>query len=246
MNHRSGYSGSLHRIGIRFVPLVAGWLAFAVAVQAPAADEAPKLESNLQRLSYILGLRIGQSLLEQGMERIDAAALTAALEDVFAQRRPRLTTEEMQAALDEYRMSRGAAQERQAAANLSAGQAFLASNAENEGVVEMPDGLQYRILRTGDGAKPSADDRVVVHYRGRLLDGTQFDSSYRRGEPAELAVGGVIPGWQAALQAMPAGSHWEVWVPAALAYGEQGAGGAIGPNQALHFEVELIEIKPKE
>ncbi len=246
MIHRRGYSGSLHRIGTRFVPLVAGWLAFAVAVQAPAADEAPKLESSLQRLSYILGLRIGQSLREQGMEQIDAAALTAALEDVFAQRRPRLTTEEMQAALDEYRTSRGAAQERQAAANLSAGQAFLASNAENEGVVEMPGGLQYRILRTGDGAKPSADDRVVVHYRGRLLDGTQFDSSYRRGEPAELAVGGVIPGWQAALQAMPAGSHWEVWVPAALAYGEQGAGGAIGPNQALHFEIELIEIKPKE
>ena len=246
MNHRRGSSGSLRRTGIRFVPLVAGWLALAAAMQACAADEAPKLESNLQRLSYILGLQIGQSLLEQGMERIDAAALTAAVEDVFAQRRPRLTNEEMQAALDEFRTSHGAAQEQQAAANLSAGQAFLASNAENEGVVEMPDGLQYRILRAGDGAKPSADDRVVVHYRGRLLDGTQFDSSYRRGEPTEFQVGAVVRGWQAALQAMPAGSHWEVWIPAALAYGAQGAGGAIGPNQALHFEIELIEIKPKE
>ena len=108
----------------------------------------------------------------------------------------------------------------------------------------MPDGLQYRILRAGDGPKPSADDQVVVHYRGRLLDGTEFDSSYRRGEPAEFVVGGVIPGWQAALMAMPTGSRWEVWIPAALAYGERGAGGAIGPNQALYFEIELIAIKP--
>ena len=92
---------------------------------------------------------------------------------------------------------------------------------------------------------PVADDRVVVHYRGRLLDGTEFDSSYGRGEPAEFMLGAVIPGWQAALQLMPVGSHWEVWIPAELAYGEQGAGGSIGPNQTLHFEIELLEIKPR-
>ena len=142
----------------------------------------------------------------------------------------------MKAAQEGYQASRAAATGQQAAANLVAGRAFLASNAENEGVVQTPDGLQYRILRTGSGAKPAADDRVVVHYRGRLIDGTEFDSSYRRGEPIEFMVGAVIPGWQAALQAMPAGSHWEVWIPAALAYGERGAGGIIGPNQALHFE----------
>ena len=111
--------------------------------------------------------------------------------------------------------------------------------------MQTPDGLQYRILRTGDGAMPAADDRVVVHYRGRLLDGTEFDSSYGRGEPAEFMLDAVIPGWQAALRKMPVGSHWEVWIPAVLAYGEQGAGGTIGPNQALHFDIELIEIKPK-
>ena len=150
----------------------------------------------------------------------------------------------MQAAEAEYRAGLAASQARGAEANLEAGRAFLASNTENEGVVEMPDGLQYRIVRAGDGPKPSADDRVVVHYRGRLLDGTEFDSSYQRGEPAEFMVGGVIRGWQAALKAMPKGSRWEVWIPAALAYGERGAGGVIGPNQALHFEIELIEVKP--
>ena len=108
----------------------------------------------------------------------------------------------------------------------------------------MPNGLQYRIVRGGEGPAPSAEDQVVVHYRGRLLDGTEFDSSYRRGEPAEFPVGGVIPGWQAVLREMPVGSRWEVWIPAELAYGERGAGGAIGPNQTLHFEIELIEIRP--
>ena len=111
--------------------------------------------------------------------------------------------------------------------------------------MQTPDGLQYRIVRAGDGATPTADNRVVVHYRGRLLDGTEFDSSYGRGEPTEFMLGAVIPGWQAALQLMPVGSHWEVWIPARLAYGEQGAGGTIGPNQALHFDIELLEIKPQ-
>ena len=132
---------------------------------------------------------------------------------------------------------------REAADNLAAGRAFLASNAENEGVAQTPDGLQYRILRAGEGATPTAEDRVVLHYRAGLLDGTEFDSSYGRGEPTEFMLGAVIPGGQAALQLMPVGSRWEVWIPAELAYGERGAGGSIGPNQALHFEIELLEIK---
>ena len=246
MNDRGERSRAPFRRGIRrLLPVAAFLAALAAGVQPPAAagDEA-KLESGLQRLSYMLGFRIGSGLHGQGMREIDAAALAAAIDDVLNQRPPRLTEEEMRAAEAEYRAGFAAVQAREAESNLEAGRAFLASNAGNEGVVEMPDGLQYRILRAGDGPKPSADDRVVVHYRGRRLDGSEFDSSYRRGEPAEFMVGGVIQGWQAALKAMPKGSHWEVWIPAALAYGERGAGGAIGPNQALHFEIELIEVTP--
>lgn len=226
------------------LPVAAFVAALAAGAQPAAADDEVKLESSLERLSYMLGYRIGFSLHGQGMQDIDPAVLAAAIEDALNQRDPRLTAEEMQAAEAEYRAGLASAQAREAETNLAAGEAFLASNAGNEGVVEMPGGLQYRILRAGEGPKPAAGDRVVVHYRGRLLDGTEFDSSYRRGEPAEFMVGGVIRGWQEALQAMPKGSRWEVWIPAALAYGERGAGGAIGPNQTLHFEIELIEVKP--
>ena len=242
-HHRAG-ARSPRRIGLRVVTIVSGCLALAAAMSATAAEEDPQLESTIQRLSYAVGLQIGQSLRRQGLDEIDAAALASALEDVYADRPPRLTIEQMQAAQAAYQAESAARQGRQAESNLAAGRAFLASNAANEGVAETPDGLQYRILRAGEGATPKAEDRVVVHYRGRLLDGTEFDSSYGRGEPTEFMLGAVIPGWQAALQLMPVGSHWEVWIPAELAYGERGAGGAIGPNQALHFEIELLEIKP--
>lgn len=244
MYHRGERARSPFRPGIRFLLPLAVCLSFAAGVQTAAADDGPKLESNVERLSYMLGYRIGATLRGQGMREIDAAALAAAIDDVFDERSPRLTEEEMRAAQAEYQAGLAAAQAREAEANLAAGREFLASNAGNEGVVVMSDGLQYRILQPGTGPTPSADDRVVVHYRGHLLDGTEFDSSYQRGEPAEFMVGGVIPGWQAALKAMPTGSRWEVWIPAALAYGERGAGGAIGPNQALYFQIELIAIKP--
>ena len=243
-HHREGARSPRRSAALRIATLVAGCLVVLAAdMRAPAAEEEPRLESVLQRLSYAVGLQIGQSLRRQGLDEIDAAALTAALEDVYANRQPRITLEQMQEAQAAYQAESTARQSQQAEANLAAGRAFLASNAENEGVVQAPDGFQYRILRAGDGATPTAEDRVVVHYRGRLLDGTEFDSSYGRGEPTEFMLGAVIPGWQAALQLMPAGSHWEVWIPAELAYGERGAGGSIGPNQALHFEIELLEIK---
>ena len=244
MNDRGERSRAPSRRGLRRLLPVAACVAMLAAGAHPAAADEVTLESSLERLSYMLGYRIGVSLHGQGMQDIDPAVLAAAIEDALNQRDPRLTAEEMQAAEAEYRAGLASAQAREAEANLAAGEAFLASNAGNEGVVEMPGGLQYRILRAGEGPKPAADDRVVVHYRGRLLDGTEFDSSYRRGEPAEFMVGGVVRGWQEALQAMPKGSRWEVWIPATLAYGERGAGGAIGPNQTLHFEIELIDIKP--
>ena len=245
MNDRRGGARAPRRIGLRLAPLAAGCLALVAGIQVSAAEEKPALESNIQRLSYMIGLQVGQALRRQGLEVIDSAALAAALDDVFANRGPRLTQEEMQAAQAAFQANQAEKQSGRAADNLAAGRAFLASNAGNAGVVQTPDGLQYRILRASEGPTPSADDRVVVHYRGRLLDGTEFDSSYGRGEPTEFMLGAVIPGWQAALQLMPVGSHWEVWIPAELAYGERGAGGSIGPNQALHFEIELLEIKPK-
>lgn len=246
MNDRGERSSAPSRRALcRLLPVAACVAVLASGAPPVAAEDEVKLETNVQRLSYMLGYRIGSGLHGQGMQEVDAAVLAAAIDDVLNQRDPRLTVEEMQAAEAEYRAGLIAStQAREAEANLAAGEAFLASNAGNEGVVEMTGGLQYRILRAGEGPKPAADDRVVVHYRGRLLDGTEFDSSYRRGEPAEFMVGGVIRGWQEALQAMPQGSRWEVWIPAALAYGERGAGGAIGPNQTLHFEIDLIEIKP--
>ena len=245
MNHRREGVRSPRRITLHIVPLVAVCLALAGGMRMAAADDGPELESDLQRLSYMIGLQLGQSLRGQGLGEIDVPALAAALTDVLDDRKPRLTLEEMQAAHAAFQAGQAERQSRQAADNLAAGQAFFASNAEQEGVVRTPDGLQYRILREGSGAMPTADDRVEVHYRGRLLDGTEFDSSYGRGEPTEFMLGAVIPGWQAALQLMQVGAHWEVWIPARLAYGEQGAGGTIGPNQALHFEIELIEIKPR-
>ena len=245
MNHPCVGVRSPCRIGLRTAAFAAGCIALVAGMQSPAADNGPALETNLQRLSYMIGLQIGQSLRRQGLDQIDSAAVAAALDDVMEQRASRLTAQEMQAAQAAFQADRAAQQSRRATDNLASGEAFLASNAENEGVVQTPDGLQYRILRASDGPTPTAEDRVVVHYLGRLLDGTEFDSSYRRGEPTEFMLDTVIPGWQAALQLMSVGSRWEVWIPAELAYGERGAGGSIGPNQALHFEIELLEIKPK-
>ena len=126
---------------------------------------------------------------------------------------------------------------------MEAGRNFLAANAKKEGVVTTASGLQYKVLRQGDGPKPKATDNVEVHYRGTLMDGTEFDSSYSRGQPASFPVNGVIKGWQEALQAMKEGAHWQIVVPSELAYGESGAGGAIGPKATLIFDVELLKIE---
>jgi FKBP-type peptidyl-prolyl cis-trans isomerase len=130
--------------------------------------------------------------------------------------------------------------------NLADGEAFLKENATKEGVVTTESGLQYKIITAGEGPKPGAEDVVKVHYRGTLLDGTEFDSSYKRNEPVTFPVGGVIPGWVEALQLMPVGSKWELYIPSGLAYGPGGAGGQIGPNSTLKFEVELLSIEPKK
>ena len=216
--------------------------ALGLLVCTASAETSTALDTPLQRLSYGIGLQVAQNLRQQGLSEIDAVVLALAIEDMLSGREPRLSAEQLQAAFTAYQEESQALRRQQAQASLAAANEFLSKNRESEGVVELESGLQYRIITAGDGAKPNATDTVRVHYRGRLLDGTEFDSSHSRGQPTEFTIGQVIPGWQEALQRMTAGSTWELWIPPGLAYGERGAGGSIGPNQALHFEIELIEV----
>jgi FKBP-type peptidyl-prolyl cis-trans isomerase FklB len=181
---------------------------------------------------------------------IDTAALLAGVKDALEGKTPRLTDEQMQAEIKTFREERVAKQEAkqkaQAEKNKTDGEAFLAKNAKEEGVVVRESGLQYKVLQEGTGPMPKVDSVVTVHYRGTLIDGTEFDSSYKRNEPLVLPVGGVIPGWTEALQLMKEGSKWQLYIPAALAYGERGAPPVIGPNAVLVFEVELISATGKK
>lgn len=213
---------------------------------AASAQDAPPLETVDQRFSYMVGLQLGQRMMEQGLGKtLDVDAFAQALRDTFAGEKPRLSMEEMQATVKEVQALRDQEQQEKTGKAQAEGKAFMAENMKKDGVQTTASGLQYTVVTAGTGEKPLAADTVQVHYEGRLLNGTVFDSSYARGEPATFGVGQVIPGWQEALQLMPAGSKWEVWIPSELAYGEQGAGGDIGPNETLNFTIELIEIVKK-
>ncbi len=218
-------------------------IALMVAVQVPVhAQDSTPLETNAQKFSYGVGLQIGQQLKRQGLSGVDVRAIAMAIEDVLEGRDLRVSMEDMQVAATAYQNELNAEKLAAGEKNKAAGEKFLSENSSREGIVVLDSGLQYRVIEPGAGELPTETDTVVVHYRGRLLDGTEFDSSYGRGEPTELGLGQVIPGWQQILQLMPVGSKWEVWIPAPLAYGTQGAA-SIGPNETLHFEIELIEIK---
>lgn len=180
---------------------------------------------------------------------MDPAIVARGLRDTLEGAKPLLTDSEAETALNQLQTALKAKQdaERQKMgdANMKEGQEFLAANKTKEGVVTLPSGLQYKILTAGTGPKPAASDTVVCNYRGTFINGTEFDSSYKRGQPATFPVGGVIKGWTEALQLMPVGSKWQLFIPSDLAYGSRGAGGAIGPNATLIFEVELISIQGK-
>lgn len=211
------------------------------ASAAPAADTAPMVSVS-ERYSYAMGVRLGQLLEGQGIGQLDSRAFAAAIDDVLKDQPLRLTESEMRQAIIEQQRVFAEQRAQRAQANLETGQAFLAANANRPDVVVLPSGLQYRVLASGNGAMPGPDDRVRVHYHGTLIDGTVFDSSVQRGEPAEFPLEGVIPGFREAISMMRVGDRWQVFLPAALAYGEAGAGGDIGPNQALVFEIELLDI----
>lgn len=219
---------------------------------ATKSAAAVPLKTRKEKFSYALGMNIGtgysQGLKKQSVE-VDWNLLAQGMKDAAAGSKTRLTQEEAQAVLNEVQTEIKKQQQEKtqqaAAANKTEGEAFLAANKSKDGVVTLPSGLQYKILTAGTGPKPTASDSVKCNYRGTLINGTEFDSSYKRGQPATFAVGQVIKAWTEALQLMPAGSKWQLFVPSSLAYGERGAGAEIGPNATLIFEVELLSIEEK-
>jgi len=193
-------------------------------------------------------MNIGTGMKRQSVA-VDPAILARGLKDSLAGGKTLMTEDEARATLkqmqDEMRQKQQAKMQEEGTANKKVGDAFLAANKTKEGVVTLPSGLQYKILKEGTGPKPTSSDSVVCNYKGTLIDGKEFDSSYKRGQPATFPVTGVIKGWTEALQLMPVGSKWQLFVPADLAYGERGAGADIGPGATLIFEVELMSIADK-
>jgi FKBP-type peptidyl-prolyl cis-trans isomerase FklB len=233
------------------VATAAGLVAGSALAQDPSAPnagaqaQAGDLKDLKQKASYSYGYRLGRSLKTQGVE-IDAQALAKGLADALGGTAA-LKDEDMQASLQAFAQQIQSKQagmaSKAAVANKVEGEKFLADNKDKPGVVTLPSGLQYKVIKPGNGPKPKATDTVTVHYEGKLIDGSIFDSSLKRGEPASFPVNGVIAGWTEALQLMPVGSTWQLFIPSNLAYGERPRpGGPIGPNAVLTFEVRLMKI----
>ncbi len=203
-------------------------------------------EKELDRLSYALGVSMGYNFRASGIQELNVDDFADALGAVFYGRATKMTAEEAKTEVQSFFMQLQQKQQEENAKmadiNAAAGEQFLLENGKCAEVHTTPSGLQYEIVKQGDGPKPTAGDSVTVHYTGKLIDGTVFDSSEERGEPATFGVTQVIPGWVEALQLMNVGSRWRLFIPSALAYGPQGAGGLIGPNQTLVFDVELLAI----
>ncbi len=218
--------------------------------QAPAPDRAqpPKTEKELR--SYALGMDLGGQLRKLSVD-VDPATFASGLADGLAGGKTQMTADEAKDAIARLQaelknrqiLASAGASQAAAEANKAAGEAFLAANAKKDGVVTLPSGLQYKVITAGTGRKPGLGDTVICQYRGTLIDGTEFDSSYARNMPATFPVSGVVKGWTEALQMMPVGAKWQLFIPSPLAYGERGTGDKIGPNATLVFEIELVSIK---
>jgi FKBP-type peptidyl-prolyl cis-trans isomerase FklB len=221
---------------------VIGAVVFAAFALPGVAADPVELKSDPEKNGYSLGYDIGRSLKRKLVE-VDTAAAAQGLKDALDGAAPALPEQEIQQRFEGLRQESA---RRIPEKNLKDGEAFLARNKGEKGVKTTASGLQYKVITTGKGNKPKAEDTVSVNYRGTLIDGTEFDSSYKRGQPATFPVKGVIPGWTEALQMMKEGSKWMLYIPSNLAYGERGAGPTIGPNSALVFEVELLSINKAE
>ncbi|MDM8546110.1 FKBP-type peptidyl-prolyl cis-trans isomerase [Candidatus Venteria ishoeyi] len=225
-------------------------LAIAISLSPLAlhAEEAAKLSTEKERLSYSFGQKMGANFKKQGVE-LDMTQLTRGIEDALSGKQGPMTPAEVEKTMQEYQRAyfkRQAEFKNEAAnKNLEAGKAFLAENAKKEGVKILDNGLQYKVIKSGSGKTPGEKDYVSVHYRGTLIDGTEFDSSYKRGTPANFPVNGVIKGWTQALQKMKEGDKWMLYIPSDLGYGLRGSGQKIQANSTLVFEVELLTVKEK-
>lgn len=226
-----------------------GKLPEAPAAKTQSSQPPSPFKDQKEKVSYAVGIFLASRIRPQAAD-LDSSVVAQALKDGLAGGKTLMSEDEAQATLNQWQTELRAKEEakraEEGAANQKEGDAFLAANKTKEGVVTLPSGLQYKILTPGTGPKPTVNDTVVVNYKGTLLNGTEFDSSSKHGTPLTHAVTGLIPGWTEALQLMPVGSKWQLFIPGNLAYGARGAGGDIGPNATLIFEVELLSIQPKE
>jgi FKBP-type peptidyl-prolyl cis-trans isomerase FklB len=243
-----------HRMKLQWIPALVVMLAVSQALAQdegekkkpvkPDDDTAPK--TTIEKVSYGIGLNIGKNFKKDGID-VDLGLLMKGLKDALAGSKPLLTEAEIREAMTaiqkELQAKQASRGKEAGEKNTKEGETFLAENKKKEGVKTTKSGLQYKVIKAGTGKTPKATDTVVTHYRGTLIDGTVFDSSYDRNEPATFPVGKVIKGWTEALQLMTVGSKWQLFIPSALAYGEDGAGDDIGPNAVLIFEIELVAIK---
>ena len=214
-----------------------------LALVIPASAQTPHLGSHLEKLSYALGMRFGQQMMQQGMTQLDPAAVALGIQDMMGGVPPRIGRDEVEAAQKAVLadMERGA--RNSSKKNLDDGLAFLEANKAKEGVVTLPSGVQYRITKQGDGKQPKTTDQVKVHYRGTLLTGQEFDSSHSRGEPLTFGLDRVISGWTQVVSSIKTGTTVETWIPPKHGYGERGSPPKIPPNSTLYFEIELLEVK---
>ncbi len=217
-------------------------MAETVSPKTPAAKATAGFKTDKDRISYVIGYQFAQGALKRPDLDLNPRATAQAVQDVLSGAKPKLSPEEMQTAMQTFQKQMAEKRATLEQRNLESSQAFLEANKKKDGVVVRDSGLQYKVLTGGNGKQPKAGDTVTVHYRGTLVNGTEFDSSLARGQPYTFPLNNVIRGWQEALPLMKEGTKWQVFIPPDLAYGTRGAGAAIGPNEALIFEIELIKV----
>lgn len=223
--------------------ILSGLAALFILHITPAVAAKPTTDK--EKFSYALGFQVGQGFKRDNLD-IDTQIMAQAIEEVLSGKDPQLTSDEMRAAMETAQQQLLAKRTEKAEKAKSAGEAFLAANKKKSGVKTLDSGLQYKVLKSGKGKQPISTSTIIAHYKGTLIDGSEFDSSYARGEPATFGVNQVIKGWQEVIPLMHEGDKWQVVIPAELAYGERGSGASIGPNETLVFEIELLEVKKVE
>jgi FKBP-type peptidyl-prolyl cis-trans isomerase FklB len=226
--------------------LIAGILMLALIGVTGLAQKKTTPKTEKEKVSYSFGVNIAKNIKMQGID-VDQEFLAQGLKDALSNAKTAMSDKDMETTMNAFQQEMmtkmKAKQQVDGEKNKKEGEAFLAANKKKDGVITLPSGLQYKVIKMGDGPKPTSTQTVKCNYRGTLVDGKEFDSSYKRGEPVEFPVGGVIKGWTEALQLMPVGSKWELYIPSNLAYGENGAGQMIGSNATLIFEIELLSVK---